>query len=92
VDTPVLGLQLLPGFFVLGIDNTGIDRADCGTLLLVMHGDAFGAFGGIDLIDLIAGGYGFVGALGLTSTAVDTFFRNYESHSIPPDYKNKCLL
>jgi hypothetical protein len=42
--------------------------------MLVVHGHALGAFGGIDLIDLVAGGDGIVGAFWLAGTAADALF------------------
>ncbi len=49
VNAFVLGFQLDPGLFVVGVGDTGVGRADRGTLMLVVHGHTLGAFGGIDL-------------------------------------------
>ncbi|MBP1690401.1 MAG: hypothetical protein H6Q34_974 [Deltaproteobacteria bacterium] len=87
--------QLFLALGIIGIRHTAIDRADCGTLLLIEETDALSALLRHDVIDVPSDRGVFLSivlplsaafvdrrirALWLTRAAVDAFFRNYRGH------------
>ena len=54
--------QLRLGLLAVRVRQAGIHRADPGTLLLLVEGDALGAAAVVDDVDLLAGADGLVGA------------------------------
>ena len=85
------------GFEVGWIGDATIDGAYCGACFVIVEADAFGAFGGDDVIDVLrdsgagravkfprnaAGIDCRVGAFGLASSAVDTFAGDRRRHLV----------
>ena len=65
---------------VLRIDRDARHRADLHALRFVKMADAFGAFFGVDLIDLLAQINRFVRAFGLADVAVDALVGDQQGH------------
>ncbi len=68
------------GLDVARIGQTTLDRADRLTRLVVVETDALGAQLGVDHVDRITLGDGFVGALRLAGAAVDAIGSDVSSH------------
>ena len=72
--------QGFAAFYVLGIDRNAGHRADLHALGFVKMPHAFGAFAGVDLIDLFTQIDGLVGALGFADIAVDAKLVDLQRH------------
>ena len=72
--------QGFAAFYVLGIDRNAGHRADLHALGFVKMPHAFGAFAGVDLIDLFTQIDGLVGALGFADITVDAFVGDHQCH------------
>ena len=72
--------QGFAAFYVLGIDRNAGHRADLHALGFVKMPHAFGAFAGVDLIDLFTQIDGLVGAFGFAHVAVDALIGNQQRH------------
>jgi hypothetical protein len=73
-------IQRLLAFFVLRMRINAGHRADLHALRLVKMANAFGAFVGVDFVNLFAHINRLVRAFGLTHIAVDAFISNPERH------------
>ena len=65
---------------MVGVQRDAVHGADLAALRFVKVAHAFGAFVGVDFVDLRAGRDGAVGAFGLAYVAVDAFVRDEEGH------------
>jgi len=72
----ILGLQLLFGLTPFGVEWDAVYWADLLALRFVVVTHAFGAFVGVDFVDVRAHVNGVVRALGLAHVAINTFICN----------------
>jgi hypothetical protein len=88
---PRFCLQFRSRLFALGIDNTGINGANGGALLLIEMAHALSALIRIYLIDLFSSFNGLIRTFRLTRTTIDTLIINHKSHLGPPRNNNNLL-
>jgi hypothetical protein len=80
LQQPKLRHQSIAPFHPLGVDGNAGHWTHLHALRLIEMTDAFGAFVGIDLVNLGPQKNSFVGALGLTHIAVDAFVCDHQGH------------
>jgi hypothetical protein len=76
----VFGPQRFLGFDVIRVKGDALHGADLNALGFVEVANAFGAFGGVDFVDVLAHVDGLVGAFGFADVAVDAFVGDEQCH------------
>jgi hypothetical protein len=82
IELVEFGEEFVVRLLVVWVFENTVHGTDCDTLRVIEMAYAFGAFSGIDDIDLVALRNRAVGAFRLTDIAVDTFVSNHQGHFV----------